>query len=161
MRHKCPCKFSCQWMSLFFPKVFYYKENTFFKLLARLQTRDINGRSPNRLTWRWQFFFLVEKKKQEIFRSRHVYMGVYISCKLMHNRMHNAMARSGLETKFLRRRFIRKGNCSIATMNLLARKIWSNFFLIFTFVIMQVVLLNIFLGRRWNAVRKSRLRRTP
>ena len=56
------------------------------------------------------------------------YMGVHISCKMMHSRMHNAMARSGLETKFLRRRFMRKGNSSIATMNLLVRKIWSNFF---------------------------------
>ena len=55
-------------------------------------------------------------------------MGVHISCKMMHSRIHNAMARSGLETKFLRRRFMRKGNSSIATMNLLARKIWSNFF---------------------------------
>ena len=47
---------------------------------------------------------------------------------MMHGRMHNAMARSGLETKFLRRCFTRKGNSPIATMNLLARKIWSNFF---------------------------------
>ena len=50
---------------------------------------------------------------------------------MMHGRMHNAMARSGLETKFLRRRFTRKGNSPIATMNLLARKIWSNFFFSF------------------------------
>ena len=38
------------------------------------------------------------------------------------------MARSGLEKKFLRRRFTRKGKSSIATMNLLAQKIWSNDF---------------------------------
>ena len=71
--------------------------------------------------------FVPGKKK----RARNLpfaYMGVHISCKMMHSRMHNAMARSGLETKFLRRRFMRKGNSSIATMNLLARKIWSNFF---------------------------------
>ena len=30
--------------------------------------------------------------------------------------------------KFRRRRFIRKGKCSMATMNLLAQKIWSNDF---------------------------------
>ena len=35
---------------------------------------------------------------------------------------------------------------------------WSNYL---TFVIMQVVLLNIFVGQRWNAVMKSRLRVTP
>ena len=57
-------------MSLFFPQVVYCKENIFFKLLGRLQTRDINSRSPNRFTWRWQFLFLVTKKEQEIFRSR-------------------------------------------------------------------------------------------
>ena len=67
---------------------------------------------------------------------------------MMHGRMHNAMARSGLETKFLRRRFTRKGNSPIATMNLLARKIWSNFFFLFTFVIKQGVLLNSCLGQR-------------
>ena len=56
-------------MSLFFPQVVYWKKNV-FKLLARY-ARDINGRSPNPFTWRWQFFFLAKKKKeQEIFRSR-------------------------------------------------------------------------------------------
>ena len=43
-------------------------------------------------------------------------------------RIHDAMARSGLEKKFLRRRFTRKGKSSIATTNLLAQKIWSNDF---------------------------------
>ena len=46
------------------------------------------------------FLFLVEKKKRNL---PFAYMGVYISCKIMHSRMHIAMARSGLETKFLRR----------------------------------------------------------
>ena len=33
-----------------------YTKYTFFRLFARLQSRDINGMSPNLLTWRWQFF---------------------------------------------------------------------------------------------------------
>ena len=46
-------------------------------------------------------------------------------------------------------------------MNLLAETIYSDLIILFTFVIMQVVLLNIFVGQRWNAVMKSRLRVTP
>ena len=42
---------------------------------------------------------------------------------------------------------MRKGNNSIATINLLAQNIWSNDFFS-TFVIMQVVLLNICLAQR-------------
>ena len=57
-------------VSLFSPSCLL-KGKYFFKLLARLETRDINGRSPNPFTWRWQLFFLAKKKKeQEIFRSR-------------------------------------------------------------------------------------------
>ena len=44
--------------------------------------------------------------------------------------------------------FIRKGKSSIATMNLLAQIICSDLIFFFTFVIMQVVLLNIFVGQR-------------
>ena len=44
-------------------------------------------------------------------------------------------------------------------MDLLAQKIWSND--LFSFVIMQVALRNIFLGQKWNVVMKSRLRVTP
>ena len=44
--------------------------------------------------------------------------------------------------------FIRKGKSSIATMNLLAQIICSDLIIFFTFVIMQVVLLNIFVGQR-------------
>ena len=112
-------------VSLFSPSCLL-KGKYFFKLLARLQTRDVNGRSPNPFTT----IFLPSGKK----RTRNLpfaYMGVHISCKMMHSRMHNTTARSGLETKFLRRCFMRKGNSPIATMNLLARKIWFNLFFVF------------------------------
>ena len=92
--------------------------------------------------------FLPGKKKKRTRNLPFTYMGVHISCKMMHSRMHNTTARGGLETKFIRKCFMRKGNSSITTMNLLARKIWSNLFCIFTFIIMQVVLLNICLGQR-------------
>ena len=36
----------------FFPQVVYCMENTFFRLSARSQTRDINGMSLNPFTWR-------------------------------------------------------------------------------------------------------------
>ena len=66
-------------------------ENIFFKLLARLQKRDMNGRSPSPFT---------------------------------------------------------SGKSSIAAMNLLAQIICSDPIILFAFVIMQVVLLNIFVGQR-------------
>ena len=70
--------------------------------------------------------------------------------------MHNAIAQIGLETNSLG-----KEKSSIATMNLLAQIICYDLIILFTFVIMQVVLLNIFVGQRWNTVMKSRLRVTP
>ena len=57
--------------------------------------------------------------------------------------MHNAIAQIGLETNSLG-----KEKSSIATMNLLAQIICSDLIIFFTFVIMQVVLLNIFVGQR-------------
>ena len=55
-----------------------------FELFARLQTRDINGMSPNPFTWRWQFFLLVEKKSRRYLLS--AYVGMDFSCKTMHSR---------------------------------------------------------------------------
>ena len=43
---------------------------------------------------------------------------------------------------------MRKGKSSFASMNMLPQKVWSNYSFFFTFVIMQVVLLNICLGQR-------------
>ena len=43
---------------------------------------------------------------------------------------------------------MRKGKGSIAAVNLLAQIIFSGLMIFFTFVIMQVVLLNICLGQR-------------
>ena len=75
--------------------------------------------------------------------------------------MHNAMARIGLETNSLGDVSLGKEKSFIATINLLAQIICSELIFFFTFVIMQVVLLNIFVGQRWNTVMKSRLRVTP
>ena len=66
------------------------------------------------------------------------------------------MAQIGLETNLsgdvlLEKEKLHCYNESVGSNNMF----WSNYF--FTFVIMQVVLLNIFVGQRWNAVMKSRL----
>ena len=63
---------------------------------ARLQTRDINGMSPNPFTWRWQFFLLVEKKKKRYLLS--AYVGMDFSCKRYTVGMRNGMVQIGLET---------------------------------------------------------------
>ena len=70
--------------------------------------------------------------------------------------MSNGMAQIGLETNLsgdvlLEMEKLHCYNESVGSNNMF----WSNYF--FTFVIMQVVLLNIFVGQRWNAVMKSRL----
>ena len=61
-----------------YPSFLLY-EKEFLELLARLQTRDINGLSPNPFTWRWQFFLLVEKKSRRYLLS--AYVGMDFSCK--------------------------------------------------------------------------------
>ena len=66
----------------------------FLQLFARLQTLDINGMSPNPITWRWKFFLLAEKK--EIFCSR--MWACIFRLKWCTVGIHNAMARTGLET---------------------------------------------------------------
>ena len=50
------------------------------KLFARSQSWDINGRSPNPFTRRWQFFLLARKKKQKEKKRKLLvaYVGVYI-----------------------------------------------------------------------------------
>ena len=62
--------------------------------------------------------------------------------------MHKAMAQIGLETNSLGDVSLGKEKSSIATMNLLAQIICSDLIIFFAFVIMQVVLLNIFIGQR-------------
>ena len=79
--------------------------------------------------------------------------------------MRNGMAQIGLKTKSQGDVLLEKEkalllqliwmNESVGSNNMF----WSYYF--FTFVIMQVVLLNIFVGERWNAVMKSRLQVTP
>ena len=66
-----------------------------FELFARLQTRDINGMSPNPFTWRWQFFLLAEKKTKRYFCPR---MWAWIfRVKRCTVGMRNGMAQIGLE----------------------------------------------------------------
>ena len=96
-----------------------------------------------------------KKRKQDIFCSR-IWMCIFRAkwCTVFFwNKIHQ-------------KRFIRGGISSIATHQLFHcpsvgsnNMLCSNYF--FTFVIMQVVLLNICLGQRWNAVMKSRLWMTP
>ena len=116
-------------------------EKIFLELFARSQSRDINGMSPNPFRWWWQFFLVARKKKEhDIFCSR-MWMCIFRAqwCTVG---MHNAMAQIG-------------HNKSVGSNKMFC----SNYF--FTFVIMQVVLLNICLRQRWKAVMKSRLRVTP
>ena len=78
----------------FFGLMGYY----YFCIIIGLRSASstINGRSPNLFTWRWQFFFLAEKKGKEIYRLR---IWAYIfRVKWCTVGMHNAMARIGLET---------------------------------------------------------------
>ena len=66
------------------------------ELFARLQTRDINGMSPNPSTWRWQFFLLVEKKEEDIF-CPHMWAWIF-RVKRCTLGMRNEVAQIGLET---------------------------------------------------------------
>ena len=144
-------------MSLFFPQVVYCKENIFFKLLGRLKTRDINSRSPNPFTWPWQFLFLVEKKEQEIFRS-HNWACIFrvkwctVGCIMQWHEVASKPNSSGDVSWEKEIAPLLLWICWLEKSGLI--------FFIFTSVITQGVLLNICLGQRWNAVRKSRLRRT-
>ena len=70
------------------------------------------------------FFFLAEKKRTR--NHPFAYVDVHISCKMMRN----VIARPFLATNSLGDVSLGKEKSSIATMNLLAQKIWSsNFFL--------------------------------
>ena len=72
--------------------------------------------------------------------------------------MRNGMAQIGLETNSSRKFDKKRKHCyneSVGSNNM----VLSNDFL--TFVIMQVVLLNICVRQRWKAVMKSRLQMTP
>ena len=72
-------------------------------------------------------FFLLSRKKG----TRNLlfaYVGVHISCKMIHSKDSWRNGTKWPWKKFLRRRFTRKGKSSIATTNLLAQKIWSNDF---------------------------------
>ena len=104
------------------------------------------------------FSYWLEKKAQDIFCSR---MWAWVfrvkRCTVV---MRNGMAQIGLETnssgKFDKKR--KKFHCyneSVGSNNM----VLSNDFL--TFVIMQVVLLNICVRQRWKAVMKSLLQMTP
>ena len=162
MRYKCACATSALASfrvseCLFFPQVVYCKENIFFKLLGRLQTRDINGTSPNRFTWRWQFLFLVKKKEQEIFRPR-IWACIFrvkwctVGCIMQWHEVASKPNSSGDVSWEKEIASLLLWICWLEKSGLI--------FFVFTFVITQGVLLNICLGQRWNAVRKSRLRRT-
>ena len=145
MRYKCGSAASALTSFYFFSECLFFSISCLlygkylFKLSARLQTRDVNGRSPKPFTGRWHFFFLAEKQKQEIFRSR--MWACIFRVKWCIVGMHNAITRSGLLICWF------KKICS------------NNFF--YTFVIMQLVLLNICVGQRWNVVMKIRLRLMP
>ena len=95
-----PISFSFLVYVFVFPQVVFIVWKIFvFKLLARLQTRDINGMSPNPFTWRWQLFFLAEKREQEICRSR-LWTCIF-RVRWCTVGMHSAIARTVLETNSL------------------------------------------------------------
>ena len=60
------------------PKLLIVWKKIFFTLFARLKIRDISG-----MTWRWQLFFLAEKRTRNLLFA---YVDVHISCKMMHSR---------------------------------------------------------------------------
>ena len=104
------------------------------------------------------FSYWLEKKAQYIFCSR--MWAWFFRVKRCTVGMRNGMAQIGLETnssgKFDKKR--KKLHCyneSVGSNNM----VLSNDFL--TFVVMQVVLLNICVRQRWKAVMKSRLQMTP
>ena len=68
------------------------------------------------------FFFLAEKKRTR--NHPFAYVDVHISCKMMRN----VIARPFLATNSLGDVSLGKEKSSIATMNLLAQKIWSSDF---------------------------------
>ena len=103
-----------------FTQVSYCMQNIFLQLFARLQSRDINGMSPNPFTWRWQVFFLSKEK-----RTRNLllaYVNVHISYEMMHRRNAYRVGTNWPWNKFLMRRFIKKGKSSIAIMDLWLKK---------------------------------------
>ena len=81
---------------LLFTRVVYCMEKIFSKHFARWQIRDINGRSRNPFTWPWQFFFLTEKKRTR--DHPFAYVACIFRVKWCTGGMHNAMARTVLET---------------------------------------------------------------
>ena len=89
---------SSQWrrFRVALPKLLIVCKIYIYKLFVRLQSRDINGMSPNLLKWRWQFFFLAEKKKNKKSSVR-MWTCIY-RIQWCTVRMHNALARTGLET---------------------------------------------------------------
>ena len=145
-------------MSFFFSISCLLYGKYLFKLSARLQTRDVNGRSPKPFTGRWPFFSLAEKQKQEIFRSR--MWACIFRVKWCIVGMHNAITRSGLETNSSGDVSWGKEKASLLQLICWLKKICSNNFF-YIFVVMQLVLLNICVGQRWNVVMKIRLRVTP
>ena len=95
-----------------------------------------------------------EKKTYLLF----AYVGAHFSCKIMHSRDAWCSGTNWPWNKLIRRCFMRKGKSSLATINESVGSnimFWSNYFC--SFVFMQVDLLNICVGQRWNAMMKSRV----
>ena len=97
-----------------------------------------------------------KKKEQEIFHSRR--WACIFRVKWCTVGMHNAMTRSGLETNSSWD--VSRGKEKVPLLQWICWVQKSGLIFFFTFVIMQVVLLNIWVGQRWDTMMKSRLRVT-
>ena len=94
-------------------------KKSFLEFFARLQTRDINNMSPNPFHGDDSFSYWLKKKKKKKKR------------KTIHCRDAHCNGTNWPGNKFTRRRFIRNGKSSVATMNLLAQIICSDLFFFF------------------------------
>ena len=96
-------------------------KKSFLEFFARLQTRDINNMSPNPFHGDDSFSYWLKKKKKKKKKKR----------KTIHCRDAQCNGTNWPGNKFLRRRFIRNGKSSVATMNVLAQIICSDLFFFF------------------------------
>ena len=94
--YKCPCKFSFSVNVFFFIQIVYCKEKTFFQAFRSIANKSCKWYVTNSVYVAIAIFVPGRKK-----RTRNLlfaYVGVHISCKMMHIKDAYAMARIGLKT---------------------------------------------------------------
>ena len=136
-----------------FTQVAYCMQNIFYSFSPDCKVEIWMVCHQIRLRGNDKFSSWLKKKEHEIFCSR-MWTCIY-RIKWCTVGMHNALARTGLETNSSWD--VSRGKEKVPMLQWICWVQKSGLIFFFAFVIIRVVLLNIWVDQRWDAVMKSRL----